>query len=151
MPGTGEAGGVSGTHPARIRVLNWKTVQPGSFVLPWVQASVRAGCSHALEYAIGRANELRKPVVACFVRTTAYPGANERHYAFLLEGLADAGRALRKRGIPRLVQEGEPPAVIDNPEAGFQGCHGVDAGWGGMPGRMTQYVCMQTPENYIHT
>jgi deoxyribodipyrimidine photo-lyase len=102
----------TGVHPARIRHLNENTVQRRSFVLLWLQASVRASCSHALEYAIGRANELGKPVVAAFALTSHYPEANERHFAFLLEGLVDAGMALRERGIPFIVREGDPPAAI---------------------------------------
>ncbi len=103
-----------GINPARIRQLNGNQVQKGSFVLLWLQASVRSGCNHALEYAIGKANELRKPVVACFALMPHYPEANERHYAFLLEGLADAGKALRERGIPLLVRQGEPRGIIED-------------------------------------
>jgi deoxyribodipyrimidine photo-lyase len=101
-----------GIDPSRIRPLNGNPVRGGSFVLLWLQASVRSGCSHALEYAIGRANALQKPVIASFALDREYPEANERHFAFLLEGLADAGRALRRRGIPLLVRPGEPPGII---------------------------------------
>ncbi|MDD1660904.1 MAG: deoxyribodipyrimidine photo-lyase [Methanomicrobiales archaeon] len=96
----------------RVLLLNSVTAAKGSFLLLWLQASVRSGCNHALEYAIGKANEKKKPVVACFALTPDYPEANERHYAFLLEGLADAGKALRERGIPFVVRKGTPPAVI---------------------------------------
>ncbi|MDD1656223.1 MAG: deoxyribodipyrimidine photo-lyase, partial [Methanomicrobiales archaeon] len=86
--------------------------EKGPYVLLWLQASVRASCNHALEYTIDSANELRKPVVACFALTSSYPEASERHYAFLLEGLADTGALLRKPGIPLIVREGDPPKVI---------------------------------------
>jgi deoxyribodipyrimidine photo-lyase len=99
--------------PARIQVINPATgKEKGRHVLLWLQASVRASCSHALEYAIEQANELRKPIVACFALTPTYPEASERHYAFLLEGLADTGARLRERGIPLIVREGDPPTVI---------------------------------------
>jgi len=101
--------------PERIREINPVTTKAtGPHILLWLQASVRASCNHALEYAIDRANELRKPVVACFALTPAYPEASERHYAFLLEGLADTGARLRERGIPLIVREGDPPKVITN-------------------------------------
>ena len=99
-------------HPFRIRSLNTNRVQGGSHVLLWLQASVRASSNHALEYAIEQANESRKPLIASFVLTPSYPEANERHYFFLLEGLADAGKALRERAIPFVVREGDPPKVI---------------------------------------
>jgi len=42
----------------------------------------------ALEHAIARANELTLPVVTVFGLHAGYPQANERHFAFMLEGLA---------------------------------------------------------------
>jgi len=104
--------------PERIQVINPFSGQAkGSHVLLWIQASVRASCNHALEYTIDRANELGKPVVACFGLTPQYPEASERHYAFLLEGLADTGARLRERGIPLIVREGDPARVITDLEA----------------------------------
>jgi len=84
----------------------------GPHVLLWLQASVRSSCNHALEYAIEQANKLNKPLIACFALTSAYPEASERHFAFLLEGLADTGARLRERGIPLIVRKGDPPKVI---------------------------------------
>jgi len=97
----------------RIQIINPISSKPkGSHILLWFQASVRSSCNHALEYAIDQANKLRKPVVACFVLTPSYPEASERHYAFLVEGLADIGARLQARGIPLIVREGDPPKVI---------------------------------------
>jgi deoxyribodipyrimidine photo-lyase len=98
-------------HDERIRVLRDAPVQGGDYVLYWMQAACRAECNHALEYAIRRANELRKPVVACFGLTAGFPEANARHYTFLLEGLQDAARALDRRGIPLVVRLGSPDEV----------------------------------------
>ena len=99
--------------PERIQIINpISSKAKGSHILLWFQASVRASCNHALEYAIDQANELRKPIVACFALTSSYPEASERHYAFLLEGLADTGARLQERGIPLIVREGDPPKVI---------------------------------------
>lgn len=76
-----------------------------------MQASQRASCNHALEYAVLRANELRQPVVVVFGLTEDYPQANERHYAFMLEGLAETARGLQRRGIRFVVRLGSPPDV----------------------------------------
>ena len=98
-------------QPERILALNRKAVGRGDFVLYWMQASQRAQCNHALEYAIGRANELGLPLVAGFGLTDEYPQANARHYAFLLEGLAETATALARRGVQLVVRPGSPDRV----------------------------------------
>ncbi|HZN68778.1 MAG TPA: deoxyribodipyrimidine photo-lyase [Tepidisphaeraceae bacterium] len=98
--------------PTRIEALNGEAVNPGGrYVLYWMQASQRAEWNHALEYAAARANELRRPLVVGFGLTDEYPEANERHYAFMLEGLGDVRAALRRRGVRLAVRHGEPPGV----------------------------------------
>jgi deoxyribodipyrimidine photo-lyase len=86
----------------RIQRLNAQPVRKGRYVVYWMQASQRAEWNHALEYAIQQANELGQPIVAVFGLTDKYPEANERHYAFMLEGLKETQAAMEKRGI-RLV------------------------------------------------
>jgi deoxyribodipyrimidine photo-lyase len=96
----------------RIAVLADAPVQPDAdYVLYWMQASQRAGCNPALEIAIEHANALDLPVLVCFGLTDGYPEANARHYAFMLEGLADAAAALRERGIGFVIAKGDPDAV----------------------------------------
>lgn len=51
------------------------------------------------------------PVVAGFGLTADYPEANERHFAFMLEGLAETTRDLANRGIALVVRRGNPPTV----------------------------------------
>ncbi|NTV80530.1 MAG: deoxyribodipyrimidine photolyase [Candidatus Aminicenantes bacterium] len=77
-----------------------------------MQAAQRAGTNHALEYAAGASNELGKPLVVLFALTDRYPEANERHYAFMLEGLRETRARLRERGIPMVVRRGDPGAVV---------------------------------------
>lgn len=67
------------TDPSRIHRLNACTPCEGRYVLYWMQASVRTRFNHALEYAIGRANEMDKPLVVGFGLMENYPEANERH------------------------------------------------------------------------
>jgi deoxyribodipyrimidine photo-lyase len=92
----------------RIRALNAREIKNGDYVLYWMQASQRAEDNHALEYAIVKANELRKPLVAFFGITDRFPEANERHYRFMLEGLQEVKGSLEKRGIQMVVRHESP-------------------------------------------
>lgn len=96
----------------RIRYLNDDPPDPeGRYVLYWMQQSQRAAFNHALEYAARRANEREQGLVVGFGLTDAYPDANERHYAFMLEGLAEVQDALEDRGIKFVVRKGAPDGV----------------------------------------
>lgn len=95
----------------RIAPLNNRDTIAGDYVLYWMQQSQRAKWNHALEYAIGRANKLREPLLVCFGLTDDYPEANLRHYTFMLEGLRDVGLALERRGIVFTLQHGNPADV----------------------------------------
>ncbi len=92
----------------RVEVLNSAELRKGKYVLYWMQASQRAECNHALEYAIRQANALGRPVVAFFGITDSFPEGNQRHYQFMLEGLRDAKRALERRGIQLVIQRCPP-------------------------------------------
>ena len=83
----------------RIKRLNDLDSAEGDIVVYWMQQSQRAEDNHALEFAIQRANELRKPLVVLFAVTEQYPEANLRHFRFMLEGLQEVSTAL-KRGSP---------------------------------------------------
>jgi deoxyribodipyrimidine photo-lyase len=95
----------------RISQLNDKDVRDGDYVLYWMQEAQRARDNHALEYAVQRANELEQPLLVVFGLTADYPEANLRQYAFMLEGLKDAGGALEERGIQLAVNSGSPDEV----------------------------------------
>jgi len=92
----------------RVRPLNNENERSRDFVLYWMQAAQRAEDNHALEYAIDLANERGKPLVAFFGLTESFPEANARHYAFMLEGLAETARSLEKRGMQLAVRRGSP-------------------------------------------
>jgi deoxyribodipyrimidine photo-lyase len=96
-------------HPARVVDLNTQPQARGKYVLYWMQASQRALCNHALEYAARAANELHKPLVVCFGLMDNYPQANERSYAFMLQGLACTKKQLAQRGIGFTVRLAEQP------------------------------------------
>jgi deoxyribodipyrimidine photo-lyase len=63
-----------------------------------MQRAQRAVDNPALDAAIEAANELGKPLVVFLGIVPFYPNANERHYSFLLEGVAETARAVEARG-----------------------------------------------------
>src|SRR3954454_16329987 len=100
-------------QPTRIRVLN--EAEPRSdarYVLYWMQQSQRVCFSPALEFALEEANARDLPVLVCFGLTDGYPEANARHYAFMLEGLAETARDLERRGVAFAIRRGAPDAVV---------------------------------------
>jgi deoxyribodipyrimidine photo-lyase len=101
-------------QPERVRPLNDRKISGGDFVVYWMQAAQRAEWNHALEYTVRRANELGLPPVVFFGLTDDFPEANERHYAFLLEGLKETQGALGDRGIRTVIRRGSPAdGIVD--------------------------------------
>ena len=97
---------------ARIKTLNRQPVaEDGRYVLYWMQQAQRAAFNHALEHAIDEANAYGKALLVVFGLYDAYPEANERHFAFMLQGLAETARALAKRKVKFVVQRGSPDEV----------------------------------------
>ncbi len=96
----------------RIRVYRpGLCAEQGRCVLYWMQRAQRGQENQALNAAISLGNALSLPVVVAFV-IADYPGANLRHYQFMLEGVAQAARHLAKRGTPLVIRRGEPPREI---------------------------------------
>ncbi|MFO7905517.1 MAG: deoxyribodipyrimidine photo-lyase [Planctomycetota bacterium] len=98
-------------HQERIERLNDHPPRNRKYVLYWMQQSQRADLNHALEYAIGRANEIKQPLLVVFGLMDDYPEANERHYRFMLAGLQETQRELKERGIRMAIQVGSPDEV----------------------------------------
>ena len=99
-------------QPQRILIRNNNDAADGQFVLYWMQAAQRAEWNHALEYAISVANERKKPVLGAFCIADDFPEANERHYAFMLEGLKETQGSLAKRHIQLVILHGKPEQTI---------------------------------------
>jgi deoxyribodipyrimidine photo-lyase len=95
----------------RARFLNAQPIRPGRYVLYWMQQAQRAHANPALEHAIAKANEAGLPVLVGFGLTGDYPDANRRHYAFMLEGLAETAHDLGRRGIGFTLRHGAPDTV----------------------------------------
>ena len=73
-------------------------------VVYWMQAAQRADDNPALNEAIRRANKYGAPVVVFFGLDPAYPSANARHYAFMLDGLRETEVELEAAGIPFILR-----------------------------------------------
>lgn len=95
-------------HEDRIKALRPGSPVPGRYVLYWMQASQRAVYNHAMEYAVEWANRLRLPLMVFFGLTPRYPGANRRHYLFMLEGLREVDKTLSERGAQFVVRMVSP-------------------------------------------
>lgn len=114
----------------RVTVRRHGTPQAeGSCVIYWMQRAQRGIDNPALDLAIAAANELHRPVAVFFGLHPHYPNANLRHYAFLIEGLAETRRRIEARGaafvfrpypehdLPRFCDEVRPCLVVgdENP------------------------------------
>jgi deoxyribodipyrimidine photo-lyase len=97
---------------SRIHYRRHGEAAGGRYVLYWMQRAQRANFNHALEHAVDRANRLALPVVVGFGLMDDYPEANERHYAFMLEGLSEVAQSLRERGIAFVLRHGHPAATM---------------------------------------
>ncbi len=96
-------------EPERVRRLNSKAAGAGGrYVLYWMQAAQRSSQNPALEFAIEKADELRKPLIVFFGLTPDFPEANRRHYSFMLEGLSSLSASLAERGIKFVCRLASP-------------------------------------------
>jgi deoxyribodipyrimidine photo-lyase len=95
-------------HHTRVQTLSEAPVREREFVLYWMQASQRARFNHALEYAARQADALKVPLVVGFGLFADYPEANARHFAFMLQGIAETQATLRERGISFVVRKAPP-------------------------------------------
>ena len=92
----------------RFKLLNEKGIESkGQYILYWMQGSQRTRYNHCLEYGVLKANEMKKPLIVIFNLVDGYPEANERHYAFMLEGLKDVKEALAERKIEFYILHGD--------------------------------------------
>jgi deoxyribodipyrimidine photo-lyase len=97
---------------SRIQPLNKNTHHKGQYVLYWMQASQRAECNQALDFAIFQANQSNLPVIVYFGLTDNFPEGNARHYYFMLEGLIDVRDNLRRKCIGMVIEKISPERGI---------------------------------------
>lgn len=97
----------------RVRVVRAGSAQPeGRCVLYWMQRSQRGRDNPALDLAIEFGRRFGLPVLAVFGLTADYPGAQRRHFRFLVEGLPETAGDLAARGVPLVVRLGRPDEVV---------------------------------------
>lgn len=86
-------------EPDRIRALNASPAREGAdYVLYWSQANRRVESNHALAHAAEIANENGLPLLVYEGLTFAYKGANDRLHTFILEGVPETAKALKRMG-----------------------------------------------------
>ena len=96
----------------RVRVIRDGPADPeGRCVLYWMQRSQRGRDNPALNLAIELGDAIGKPVLAVFGLTADYPGAQRRHYRFLVDALPEIRDDLEARGVPFVIRQGNPDAV----------------------------------------
>ena len=84
----------------RARRLNSATFRgEAKYVLYWAQMNRRVDFNHALLYAVELANQRALPLLYYEGVTCSYPYASDRLHSFLLEGVPETERRLRKLGI----------------------------------------------------
>ena len=95
-------------EPERIKDLNEKGETKQDFVIYWMQQSQRTHYNHALEFAIQKANDSKKPLLVYFGITDDFPDANRRHYQFMIQGLQDVKKNLSQRNIKFIAEIRHP-------------------------------------------
>ncbi len=84
----------------RVQLLNEKKANnDGKYVLYWMQMFKRAEFNHALNFAIGQANERKLPLVVYEGLKFYYPWASDRIHTFILESVEEKRASFEKLGI----------------------------------------------------
>ena len=100
-------------HPERVHTIITNSPKPqGTYVLYWMQQSQRIQYNHALLFARELAEHNSLPLVIGFVITDSFPGANYRHYAFMIEGLLEVQEACKAMKVPCVFLQGSPVEAL---------------------------------------
>jgi deoxyribodipyrimidine photo-lyase len=106
--------------PERIRQVN-KGKDPGGPVVYWMTREQRVADNWGLLLAQNIALEHKRPLVVVFCLVGDYPGANIRHYGFMLKGLQEVQENLQKLEIRFVLLEGPPPETLPRYLAAVKG------------------------------
>ena len=91
---------IIGNTDGRVQLLNRAPFRPGAkYVLYWAQVNRRVAWNHGLAYAVELANQAGLPVLFYEGLTYDYPHASDRLHTFVMEGVPDTERHLRRLGI----------------------------------------------------
>ena len=81
----------------RIRTASDAPVNPnGDFVLCWIIGLRRTSLNSSLQRAVEWCMDLNKPLVILEALRIGYPYVSERLHRFILDGMADNSRQLKK-------------------------------------------------------
>ena len=97
--------------PQRIRLVK-KGNDTGGPVIYWMTREQRVTDNWALLLAQNIAVEHKRALVVVFCLVPDYPGANIRHYGFMLKGLQEVEQKLQKLKIPFVLLQGTPPEIL---------------------------------------
>lgn len=98
----------SGTEQSRISMLNEHEVKSGLYVLYWMRNSHRASINPSLNFAVDAGNRIGLPVVVLVILNAHSHGSYLRQFTFMLDGLEEAGKELKKKRIALVVRSGDP-------------------------------------------
>lgn len=85
-----------GPPESRVQSLNQKGVGPdGRFVLYWMTSARRSSWNFGLERAVEWANQLKQPLLVLEALRCDYSWANDRHHAFILDGMIANAKAVK--------------------------------------------------------
>ena len=100
-------------NPDRITALRNKPMAKGP-VIYWMSREQRVIDNWALLYAIEMAEKLNTSMAVVFCLYSLYPGANIRHFDFLLRGLQITETKLRELNIPFYLLKGDPVTSLSS-------------------------------------
>jgi deoxyribodipyrimidine photo-lyase len=91
---------IIGNTDGRVQLLNRAPFRSSAkYVLYWAQVNRRVAWNHGLAYAVELANQAGLPVLFYEGLTYDYPHASDRLHTFVLEGVPDTERHVRRLGI----------------------------------------------------
>lgn len=85
----------------------------GEFVLYWMQINRRFHYNFALEYAVGYANKLNKPLLILEAFSCDYPWATDRSHTFMMQGMKEHLDNAKKQNLNYISFVEEKPGQYE--------------------------------------
>ncbi|MEI6242692.1 MAG: deoxyribodipyrimidine photo-lyase [Chlamydiota bacterium] len=95
----------------RVYIFQEGRIQKGPIVY-WMSRDQRVSDNWALLYAQELAIARKEPLYVVFCLVDSFLGAPLRPYEFMLRGLSEVERELKKKNIPFFLIQGEPSQVL---------------------------------------
>jgi deoxyribodipyrimidine photo-lyase len=94
-------------QPERIFKIKTANINDGNVVY-WMSRDQRSRDNWALLHAFDLALQMKSELSVVFCLSDNFPGANIRHYDFMLEGLNEVSSNLQLKNIPFYLLQGDP-------------------------------------------